>query len=254
MKLKILIILGIIFILIGSLFIKKNTMEAFTDGYTEACRELTVKRTFLQNYVNNLRMPVQDLSSTMVSAKLAKQENMAFQNIWNNKCSNIQNIETDQSTRAKACRALASVDKYELALLPDIDEFYATVLLENQDKLDYNLRYLNFYTNLMKCPMSASSKVTFDVSENLLRPDASGNIVNPRTHISISRDVGDLDTRTLSLELEKLSPYYLSPDVVQYIITFMISQQNLDYLHTTSQDYVNGIHNLMGKVGTFYMA
>jgi len=254
MKLKILLLLGIIFLLIGSLFIKKNTMEGFTDGYTEACRELTGKRNFLQSYVGYLRAPIQDLNATMISAKLAKQENMAFQNVWNEKCSSIQDIETNTSTTAKACRALASVDQYELGLLDDIDQFYASVLLENQDKLDYNLRYLNFYTNLMKCPMPSSSKVTFDASENLLAPDASGNIVNPKTHISISRDIGDLDTTTLLLELEKLSPYYLSPDVVQYIISFMISQQNLDYLRTTSQDYVNGIHNLMDKVGTFYMA
>jgi hypothetical protein len=250
------LILVIILILVISLFIKKKNYEGFQvrNGYEEACRELLAKRNFLKNYVLQLRMPIQDLSSTMVSGKLAKKENMGFQNVWKDKCLSIADLETSNTTVAKACRALASVDKYELELLPDIDLFYATVLYANQPRLDYVLKLLNFYTNLMKCVVPNSSKVTFDASENIVVTDASRNIftVSRTNSINISRDFGDLDTTTLALELEKLSPYYLSPDVVKLIIKFMISQETLEYLKTTSQDYINSNNTLMNKIRGFY--
>jgi hypothetical protein len=103
----------------------------------------------------------------------------------------------------------------------------------------------------MKCPIPNSSRVTLDLSENII--DACGNTVNPNTHIRISRDIGALNTRELALELEKLSPYYLSPDVIRYIIRFMISQEKMDYLNDTSADFVVGTVNLMDKIKTYYV-
>lgn len=261
------IFIFIIIILCISLFITKNKKnegfqtQTVSDGYAEACRELIAKRDFLQQYLAQLRMPVQDLSSNMISAKLAKDENMNFQNTFTTLCSNITDLSitngntfANNTTQAKACRALASVDKYELSILPDVDVFFGNILYANEANIDYVLQILNFYTNLIKCQMPSSSNVTFDVSENLLYTDPSGNIytVPPTNHIDISRDLGDLDTATLALELENLSPYYLSPDVVQYIIKFMISQETLDYLNTTSQDYINSNKTLMTKIQTFY--
>jgi hypothetical protein len=255
-KKYLILILFLLVVLVILLFIKKNDYERFQvrNGYEEACKELLAKRDFLKNYVAQLRMPIQNLSATMVSAKLAKKENMAFQNVWKDKCASIVDLETNSSSVAKACRILASVDKYELELLPNIDLFYANVLYANQPKLDYVLKLLNFYTNLMQCVVPNSSKVTFDASENSIFTDASRNVftVSRTNSIDISRDFGDLDTTRLALELEKLSPYYLSPDVVKLIIKFMISQETLEYLKTRSQDYVNSNNTLMSKIKEYY--
>ena len=260
MKKKILyILLIVILFLICSLLIKKKVTEGFDDSYLEACRELVAKRNFLRDYVQRLRNPVQNLSNLMKESKIEKRNNMAYQKIFTEKCStltpSIDAVDntgnpTNNTIKAKACRALASVDKYQLAVLPDIDIFYTTVLIENQDKLDFALRFINFYTNMMKCPISNSSRVTLDLSENII--DACGNTVNKKTHIKISRDIGALNTRELALELEKLSPYYLSPDVVKYIIRFMISQERMDYLNDTSADFVVGTVNLMDKIKDYY--
>lgn len=260
-KRNIIILIILIILLISTLFMKKEVVEPFQTtraGYDKACSELVNKRNFLRDYVDKLRAPVQNLSATMVAAKQAKKDNMGYQKTFTKFCSDLRApIEavsdangnpTNTSNEAKACRALASTDKYQLELLPDIDVFYATVLLENEDRLDYALRYINFYTNMMKCPIPDDSKVTFDPTEKLLVPDACGNLVNPNTHITISRDIGSLDTQRLALELEKLSPYYLSPDVVKFIIRFMISQEKMDYLHDTSSDFVDGIGNLMNEI------
>ena len=262
MKKKIFLILIVVALfLICSLLIKKKGIESFNinNGYLEACDELVKKRNFLRDYVQNLRRPVQNLSTIMTESRREKQNNMAYQRIFTEKCStltpSIDELDSggnfrNSSTEARACRALASVDKYQLGLLPEVDVFYATVLLENEDKLGYALRLINFYTNMMKCPIANSSRVTLDASENIV--SASGNTVNQNTRIIISRDIGTLNTRELVLELEKLSPYYLSPDVVRYIIRFMISQEKLDYLNDTSPEFVDATKNLMIKIREYY--
>lgn len=255
MKQKNIIVLLIILIILLSITLsinnKRNEGFQTSNGYVEACKELTLKRNFLRDYISQLRQEIQDLSANLISAKQAKRENMNFQNNWSSVCSNLDPPIDSQNntTTAQACRVLASVDKYPLEVLPDIDVFFGTVLYAKISDLDYVLQLLNFYTNLMQCPVSNESKVTFDASENLITSDANGrSFVVPRTnHINISRDIGDLDTATLALELEKLSPYYLSPDVTKYIIKFMISQETLDYLRTQSLDYILGNRNLTNK-------
>ena len=261
MKKKIFFILLIVALfLICSLLIKKKGIEPFNNGYLEACKELVEKRNFLRNYVQLLRTPVQNLSNLMAQSRIEKQNNMAFQRIFTEKCSNltpaVDDLDSSSNFRntsniARACRALASVDKYQLEILPDVDLFYATVLLENEDNLSYALRFINFYTNLMKCPVPDSSRVTLDPSENVRT--ATGNTVNQNTQIRIPRDIGSLNTRELVLELEKLSPYYLSPDVIRYIIKFMISQEKLDYLNDTSTDFVAEIQRIMERIRTYYI-
>ena len=262
MKKKLLyILLIIVLFLICSLLIKKKNIEPFNsdNSYEEACSELVTKRNFLRDYVILLRTPVENLNSLMSSSKDEKINNMAYQRVFTEKCSsltppidiknaagNFSNITRD----AEACRALASVDKYQLEFLPNISEFYATVLLENKEKLNEAFKLINFYTNMMKCPIPNESRVTRDVSENIIDP--SGNTVNQNTRINISRDIGTVNTQELILELEKLSPYYLSPDVVRYIIKFMISQEKLDYLNDTSADFVLGTVNIMDKIKTYY--
>ena len=139
--------------LISSLIVK----EPFNDSYVKTCEELVAKRNFLRDYVIRLRSPVQDLRSIMINSKNEKQRNMDYQRVFTEKCSrltppidalNSSGEFVNSSTEAIACRALASTDKYQLELLPDIDVFYATILLENEDKLDYALRFINFYTKI----------------------------------------------------------------------------------------------------------
>lgn len=274
MKKKILFILLLLVVfLISSLVITREgfvnnyeeecSQEILTpiidNSYQEACKELVAKRNFLRNYIKMIREPVVDLSNTMELSKIEKRNNMAFQRFFTEKCSSLtpsidildaSGRSINNSTEAKACRALASVDKYQLELLPNVSEFYATVLLENKEKLNEAFKLINFYTNMMKCSIPNCSRVTRDISENII--DSSGNTVNQNTRINIQRDIGVINSRELSLELEKLSPYYLSPDVVRYIIRFMISQEKLDYLNDTSADFVLGTVNLMNKIKTYY--
>jgi len=195
------------------------------NGYTEACRELNAKRVFLKSYLDALKNPVQDLSASLIAAYQGKLENLGFQSIYTNSC--LSNL-TD------ACKALASVDLSELKALPDIDIFFYNLLYASPDV--YNLyAQITFYSDVVGCPNT-------DISIK----DNSDNIM------FLINNVGIIDTETLGIELEKLSPYYLSPDVILYILKFLISKKELANLKDTYKDFIQQQAPIINKIVRFY--
>jgi hypothetical protein len=65
-------------------------------------------------------------------------------------------------------------------------------------------------------------------------------------------NVGAVDTETLAIELEKLSPYYLSPDVILYILKFLISKKELSHLHDTYKDFIEQEGPIIRSIVRFY--
>ena len=232
-KIKILLVI----LVLVSILLISNNKESFQDstannGWQEACAEITRKELFLQVYMQSLRAPVQDLSASLVSAYQAKDENMAFQNNLITFCN--QHIKMNDIMGA-ACNQLASVDAYEFQVLPDIDLFYQNLLIGEYD-INALVEQLHGYSTLLNCPVDPHSLLAnLDISDN---------------QVDVSTYIGEVDTETLALELEKLSPYYLSPAVVQFLLIFLISQEQLDNLNLTSADYVNNEDNLMNAIIT----
>jgi len=225
----------LVILVLVSILLVDSYKESFqvNNGWQEACAEITRKRIFLRTYLLSLRAPVQDLSASLVSAYYAKDENMAYQKNLTDLC--VHHIQLND-IMGDACKQLASVDAYEFEVLPDMDIFYRNLLIGGYD-LDALLQQLNFYSDLMNCPLQPGSQATFDISDNT---------------VDISRDIGDVDTEGLAVELEKLSPYYLSPAVVQYLIKFLISQEQLDNLNYTSSDYINQESKMLNLIQGFY--
>ena len=204
--------------------------ENFQDsnnGWQKACNEISAKRIFLKQYMAALRSPVQDLSGVLLKGIDVKNENMNYQNQYTDSCLN---------NLTQGCMALASVDSGVFQTLPDMDLFYQNLLIGGYD-LETLLDQLNFYSNLLNCPLVPGSQATYDASDN---------------SIEIDRDIGVVDTEGLAYNLESLSPYYLSPDVVQYLLKFLISQEQLDNLNYTSIDYINQETKLVKQLGCFY--
>lgn len=217
MNLSIIIMLLIILLIVVILNTKKEGFQTSPlNGYIEACNELNIKRTILKNILNDLKINVQDISANLINSKNFKKENMIYQKKYTNYCLN--NLETNQG-----CKVLASTDKYPLYQLPDLDIFYYNILYGSYD-IQNLLNRLNYYSDLIQCPRDPITFVTKDVSDNIL---------------SVSRDIGVIDTTSLFLELQKLSPYYLSPDVIGYILRFLISKEKLNELNFTSADYIS---------------
>jgi len=209
---------------------RKESIDYFhnaTDGYQAACDELTRKRTFLYMYLNYLKAPVQDLSNTLINVFMGKDESMSFQNDLARKCT--ANMTED-------CRLLASVDAGIFKVLPDIDIFYNN-LLYGQPDLNNLLQKLNNYASALGCNAAAID------GKGIINPmDLSNNNLN------MDKDIGVVDTQTAALELEKLSPYYLSPDVVRFLLRFLISQEQLGHLHDTSKEYLKTQTRLVPKI------
>ena len=206
-----------------------NTYEGFqqppTNSYTESCRELNAKRIFLKSYLDALKNPVQDLSATLIAAYQGKLENLGFQSNYTNSC--LTNM-TD------ACKALASVDLSELKALPDIDVFFYNLLYASPD-IHNLLNQITFYSDVVGCP-----------NTDTLIKDNSDNFV------FVMDNVGKVDTETLAIELEKLSPYYLSPDVILYILKFLISKTQLSHLHDTYTDFIAQEAPIIRNIVKFY--
>lgn len=223
------VLLAVLVILVA-LLVLLSVNESFQDtnnGYTNACSEINTKRLFLKSYIRALRTPVQDLSGILLKGIAVKKENMNYQNKFTESC--INNL-------TPGCIALASVDAGVFAALPNVDLFYQNLLIGGYD-LDKLLQQLNFYSKLLNCPVIPSSQATFDASDN---------------EIDMDRDIGVVDTTTLAYELESLSPYYLSPDVVQYLLRFLISQEQLNNLRFTSADFVNQTTSIINSIKPYY--
>jgi len=227
------LILISILILLVILLIINITYEGYTnnDGYSSACRELTNRRNFLYSYLNQLRNPVQDLSANMITAFQAKGENMAFQKTFTTFCK--------QHRDNRACKILASVDKYQFEVLPDMDTFYINMLLKEND-LEKLYNQLNYYCEMLGCDAEDPSGNALDFS------DPSG------TQFDIDSMIGLVDTETLAIELQKLSPYYLSPDVVRFLLIFLISKEEMAILNNTIPYYLDTSRNLMNKIKEKY--
>ena len=214
MKYFIIIILLLILLIVVTLNNKKETFQTDShNSYVEACRELNVKRSILKDILSELRNNVQDISGSLLNSYNFKRENMNYQKIYTNFC---KNNTTD------ACKILASTDKYPLKELPDLDVFFYNLQYGSYDIRNL-LNRLNYYSDLLNCTRDRTRFATKDVSDNTF---------------NVSRDIGDIDTTFLFLELQKLSPYYLSPEVIGYILRFLISKEKLKELNSTSLDYV----------------
>ena len=219
------IIVVIIIILLILLYLNISTNESFADdGYTRACSELSNKRQFLYTYIKNLRNPVQDLSNTLINIFQGKNENMAFQQTVKSLCRKDLNDN---------CKGLASVDAGIFKVLPDADLFYYNLLYSEPD-LDNLLQQLNYYSAMIGC-------TTSNIDGSIMQDPSNA-------HLNMDSDIGVVDIQTVAIELEKLSPYYLSPEVVRYLLRFLISDEQLSNLHDSISAVLNNETNIVGKI------
>ena len=270
----VIIILCIIIILILVLIYNNNSTETFqtrTLGWQEACNELTNNRIKLAVQITTLRNPNQNIVTTMNEAYDAKNENMNYQYQFTQRCKDYLSL-ADGDPQKEACKLLASVDKYEFPVLSDLD-VYNFNLLSSEDSMTNALNTLNYYANMLQCPTppgDVSATYNLQGASNCLLSSGghactntfvtlndstspyTGNISNITVHkyndpnqrqfgqdsnVNIYRDIAQINTQQLAYNLERLSPYYLSPDLLQYLLNFLISQDNLQYLAYNSSNF-----------------
>jgi hypothetical protein len=94
---------------------------------------------------------------------------------------------------------------------------------------------ITFYSDVVGCP----------ISDTIIKDNSDATIF-------LMNNVGVVDTETLAIELEKLSPYYLSPDVILYILKFLISKKELSNLKDTYEDFILQGGPIVRNIVRFY--
>jgi hypothetical protein len=165
-----------------------------TDPYTQSCASLNVAYTNIQQVLNLLRAGVQDVSGTLLTLEKLRDENMAYQNKVKPLCT------TTDNNPSQACKDLASQDPILFGILPDFDTLQ-TIGYDKESDMNDVLETVGQLYQMLRCDIPPGSSFTF----------------------SMDTTAGVIDTDSLRLRLQTLSPYYISPDVMDKITSYLIS-------------------------------
>ena len=85
---------------------------------------------------------------------------------------------------------------------------------------------------------------------SLLPPNTTQDALNSAGNMiyNSSTNLGTIDTTTLLSKLQQLSPYYLSPDTLQYITSSIISATDTESSLATSSDILINITNIVNNI------
>jgi hypothetical protein len=150
-----------------------------------ACQQLATAKANLQARLDSLRSQVQDLSGVAQAGIRWKNENISYQNQFAKACD--INLSDD-------CKTLATQDRllYDQLATMDITNYN---LFNNNLQIQDQIDAVNYMIRLLNCQGSVPTFGSFSIIDN----------------------IGYIDTPRLKRKLEEISPYYISPDVVQYL-------------------------------------
>jgi hypothetical protein len=189
-----------------------------------SCTELMKAKDSLKSQIVSLRSKTQDLSGSVYVAIKSKDENMKYQYQFRNRC--------DVNPVPETCKGLASLDPNLFETLGPYDATNKT-LFEQEIELQDNLDALNLTIGVVGCPNNT---------------DLSG--------IAVDRDIGVLDSESLKIRLEELSPYYIAPVVLQYITNLLVGGAEIDAAAQTTltnikvvSTNIQGIRSISDRIG-----
>jgi hypothetical protein len=186
----------------------QGSVSAWTaEPKKNTCAQLdTLMNTFTQE-LSNLRTKVQDLSGTAMLAGSMRDENMDYQIKYTSACN---------SSMSPACMNLASQEGPVFPLLAQYNSVNHS-LFSNEYDISNNIQMLRDTYDIMQCTNP-----------------------NPTAKFEVEKSTGYIDTSILLTKLQDLSPYYLSPDTLNYITSSIVSPNDAkNSVITTSDLYIN---------------
>jgi len=162
---------------------------------------------------NALIKSVQDLSGQAINAGNMREENLAYQ---------MSNLASCKDSPSTACISLANQEPPVFSLLAKFDNVNNTMASSGFLDLSDNINTINAVYTRMGCKGAA-----LKFSPN---------------------DIGIIDTQTLIMKLNQMSPYYLSPDTLQYITSSIISSEEMDKSLMTNADKLANITNVITNI------
>ncbi len=185
-----------------------------TDPRTQSCVSLNVAQTNIQQVLNLMRAGVQDVSGVLITLQGLRDENMAYQNKVKPLCT------TTDNNPSQPCKDLASQDPILFGILPDFDTVQV-IGYDKEEEINEVLEAVGQLYRMLRCDVPERSSFTFSMDEN----------------------AGIIDTESLRMTLQTLSPYYLSPDVMNEITSYLISPDEV-------QDDLIDTDGRIGRVNT----
>jgi len=137
--------------------------------------------------------------------------------------------------------------------IPPLNSLYYIKNNKKYNITNCSLCNLEFCSRAKIVNSSALSSIptsSTDFACNLLPPKTTQRSLNSAGNISFSNDIhtGTIDTTTLLTKLQQLSPYYLSPDTLQYITSSIISGADTQSTVSTSSDILINISKIINNI------
>lgn len=187
---------------------------AGTDPKVKSCSNLeTAKADYMAQY-NAIIKSNQDLSGQAIAASAMREENLAYQTT---------NLASCKGSPSPACISLANQEAPVFSLLANYDNVNNTMASSGFYDLSNNIDVINTAYALLGCSGSAPIKFS-------------------------PNDTGVIDTQTLMSNLNKMSPYYLSPDTLQYITSSIVSTSYTDKSLMTDADKLANISKVINNL------
>jgi hypothetical protein len=178
-----------------------------TAPLTQTCNQLNAVKAVIQTQIATLRKTMQDISGTQVVANAMKNENMAHQIKLSGLCQIVPPPDI--------CKNLASQDGPLFPLLTRYDNINDN-LSANEEDVEGMLQTVNDTYQVLGC---GTTNFTFNADS----------------------DIGYINTDELRSNLQRMSPYYLSPDTLRYISSSIVPRgdQLPTYTATTADTLIN---------------
>jgi hypothetical protein len=187
-----------------------------TDLKARSCANLDAARNSYTTKYNQVVAATQDLSGMAIKAGAMREENLAYQN------ANFEACKGDN--RSPACISLASQEGPIFSLLAKYENVNNTLATSGAIDISNNLNVINTAYRFLGCA-GAPLKFSQDLAVTI-------------------------DTQTLVSQLNQMSPYYLSPDTLQYITASIISGPETDKNLMTDAEILINISRVISNIKT----
>jgi len=212
--------------------LEQNSRAAFSaDPKGQSCTQVNTLTMGFYGQLISLYRSAQDLSGAATSAGEFHDENIGLQDRVINICS------TQGRLPSADCIKLASMDEKLFPLLPKFDAMN-----------------LNLTTNGQDVQKIIDTLVETYLGMGCTRPATAGsndpNVPSIDTVFSSEylESLATVDTETLSTKLQELSPYYVSPRIINYISNKFLGTPEFDDGLATSLDYLRDMSKTTNSI------
>jgi hypothetical protein len=253
-----------------------------SDPINQTCRKLdTLRAGFITQYATTVSS-MQDLSGTSILASAMRDENMTYQQQLIAKCQGTPLSPACIALANQEGPVFPLLAKYEnvnnTLLLSEIDvsnnlqtinDTYSVLGCTNPNQFfvapsSTQVYWINSNT---KYPVSSCTPCTAAINGNICGTSPGPNQISDATMARIpigaaftcsmvasaqlqflDTQTGTIDTTILRSKLQQLSPYYLSPDTLQYITTSIISAADSSTSIMTTSDTLIDLSNVIANI------